>query len=1066
MIEISASPVQKADWDNVAELTLPTGQPILTHTDQVDLDMVQPIEKSPVTRFNMNEIAVSIKKVPGASFEINNTVKQFNHWSRVKAAQYELNTLSDIRHFSPRQGLPTGSVYETVQGKDGHLWLATNGEGLCQYIANHFRCFNDSHGLSNNRVWDIEKMPSGELILATDKGINIYDGAYFKSLTVSKEEFKEKVSDVAIVSDTVYFTTGSQLYQYHQNVLYKIMVPDGFGIINHLEADQNTLLLATSSGLYRFYEGALSQLVFDKNCQGHVSFATSSKQKIAFSIVGSGVCIIDKVQQLSYLQSGEDSLNVTALLLDESRNTLWIGDDSKGVFKVRNEHVYAFNKQNGLSDQHIRGLMQDAQGHVWVSTYGAGINRIKDSGFRLLTKRSGLHRERVSAMANINDKLWLGQYGTGIQVLDKGQWMGISHSLYNQYIHTIAQDAEGRVWVGSRQGVIVLGSHDTLHIWHQMGLEANIIHQIATAPDGCMYIASEKGLYRACENTLQFLNLEQQEYVIDVYIDKTNKVWFVTNGGGTYFIDRGVVYRFTERDGLPSDWAYSLEQGSDGTVFIGTRKGVFALKWQAGSWIGRHIRVDDGLSSHIVLGLKIHQGELWVGTERGNNRIRLTDLFISEQPLQVDSFVYENGYLAVDATLNTAEFINNTFYWGSGSGVTYFDPTAIDLTANLATSILEVSSLSRAGTHLHAPIENASEEVVEFSPETLQITFRVSHKDWANPERVLYQTRLLGSSELWSEPSESSEIAYNHLGAGEYEFQVRAMSSRKFGEHVSYQFTILTPWWQTWWAYTLAACSLLLVMYQTIKWRFSFLAKQQRIKDRAEFSEALLERKKQLLAEVSHEIRTPLSVLKMSVEGLEYNLLEDTEKTYQLLHRRIADINMLVADIDQLARTELEERALCPEYVAVKPWLTSWSQDAKGRILQRDGYEFDVDIKINDALIINADVDRLTQVLTNLLSNSIRYTAKPAQIVFTASLLDGALVLSLSDSSPGVLDSELKTIFERMYQSEKNKELYKGGTGLGLAICQDLVERHGGCIFAEHSVLGGVKVTIVLPVLP
>ncbi|MBQ4810548.1 hypothetical protein J8M20_04340 [Pseudoalteromonas luteoviolacea] len=1063
VFEVKAQLLYKADWQSVSAHTLPSGKPKLVESNQIDLDQAIQAQWHFVSKFDFKDNVKAFDVIPNVTFEKVQQEKAFNHWSKVKSAQYELNTLSDIRHFSPRQGLPTGAVYAVAQDVEGVLWLATNGEGVCQYVADYFRCFTDVHGLNNNRIWDIKIKPSGSLLLATDRGINVFDGNQFHSLTIDNNDFKDKVNHVETLGDAVYFSTDTALYRYQGGTLEK--VAKDLGKVRDLVADGDDLWIATSVGLHRLSKGRLSSIVFDHACNGAVSAIASSTQRITFAVSNLGICTLDKNEQSVNQLTGVSTLNVKALLFDEAADTLWIGDDSKGVIKVSSGSAYLYNKQNGLSDQHIRGLMKDAQGHIWVSTYGAGINRIKEDGFRLLTKRSGLLRERVSALVAMDSQLWLGQYGTGIQVLDKGKWLKPSLELFNQYVHAISQDHQGRVWVGSRQGVMVLGEDRVAHLWHDQGLQANIIHQIISTPSKCMYIATEKGLYRSCNDTLQYLALDQQEYVIDVFSDKNNRIWFVTNGGGTYFVKDDSVYRLNEADGLPSDWAYSIAQSNDNTMFIGSRRGVFALQEQGDAWLGRHIGMKEGLSSHIVLGLKVLEDYLWVGTERGNNRLRTTNLFDTQKPLELDSFVYDNGYLAVDATLNTAVYLDNTFYWGSSSGVTYFDPRRLELDVSLQSRILEAFSLSGTRSHAHAPNESPVEKRVEFSPQTLQIFFKFSHNDWAAPERVMYQTRLLGSSEVWSEPAPFSEITYNHLTPGQYQFQVRAITANDIGEITSYPFTLLAPWWQRWWAYTFLCCTVVLLLYYAIKWRFSFLAKQQRIKDRAEFSEALLERKKQLLAEVSHEIRTPLSVLKMSIEGLEYNLLEDTEKTYQLLHRRIGDINLLVADIDQLASTELDERALNLEDVIVKSWLESWCNDAKARVSQLQGYDFKYHFDLSSTVKISADKDRLTQVLTNLLSNSLRYTASPAKIELAASLSEQKLLITISDSSPGVLNTELETIFERMYQSEKNKSLYKGGTGLGLAICQDLVERHGGSIIAKHSELGGLSIVMTLDTL-
>ncbi|WP_145925107.1 sensor histidine kinase [Pseudoalteromonas luteoviolacea] len=1060
---LSAEKYQTATWLDTSTLTLPEGSPVLKKSNQIDLDKPDAISWTDLGLFAFQSSPFTQDSLT-ASFDTVENTTSAPRWTQIKPAQYELDSLSDIRHFSTRQGLPTGAVYKTVQDNAGMLWLATNGEGLCQYIGDHFRCFNESHGLNNNRVWDIETSASGKLILATDNGLNIFDGQKFHTLKIASKSFAGKVDHVAIIDETLFFSSNNALYRFKENALEQISPRIPFKLINDLEADGDTLWIATNSGLFQLSRRKLAQFQFESTCLGPTNAVTSTPEHVYFSLRSGEVCHLNKSTQSTAVLSGINTPNITAMFFDSEQNTLWLGDDSQGVFKVSHQRAQNFNKQNGLSDKHIRNIMKDSQGNIWISTYGGGVNRIKESGFKLLTRRSGLLNERVSALANINEQLWLGQYGTGVQILENNEWLEPIEPIYNHYIHSIAQDQQGRVWLGSRQGITVLGEHSSIHIWREQGLSADIIHQIVPVPNGCLYMATHQGLYRSCDNQLQLLEVSKRQYIIDVFIDHTERVWFVTNGDGTFFVENNTVYRFTESGGLPSNWAYSIEQDENGTVFLGTRTGVLALKATGEQWVGRHISTQEGLSSNIVLGLKYQQGYLWIGTERGNNRLLTKQLFDPDSTLKLDAFVYNNGYLAVDATLNTAAMLDDIFYWGSGSGLTYFKPDYLEIEPSLSTQLLEIASLDKDGEYKYPSTESKNNATL-FSPDTLQILFKFTHNDWSSPERAMYQTRLLGSSEIWSEPSISSEITYNHLSPGEYEFQVRASSQDKFGDPVSYSFQLLAPWWQTKWAYALMLALLLMFMYQAMKWRFKILATQQRIKDRAEFSEALLARKKQLLAEVSHEIRTPLSVLKMSIEGLEYNLLDDSEKTYELLHRRIGDINQLVSDIEQLAVSELEERALNCKDMAVKPWLTAWCQDAQTRVAQRPNVQFNFNIKVPITTKIYADIDRLTQVLSNLLSNSLRYSAPPATIELNAYLKLGQLVISIQDSAPGVSSSELITIFQRMYQSEKNKSLYKGGTGLGLAICQDLITRHGGSISATHSELGGVNMTITLSTL-
>ena len=112
---------------------------------------------------------------------------------------------------------------------------------------------------------------------------------------------------------------------------------------------------------------------------------------------------------------------------------------------------------------------------------------------------------------------------------------------------------------------------------------------------------------------------------------------------------------------------------------------------------------------------------------------------------------------------------------------------------------------------------------------------------------------------------------------------------------------------------------------------------------------------------------------------------------------------------------------------------------------------------------MNFDRDRIKQIFINLLTNSVKYTDKPGKIKLTATAKNKTLLLSIEDSAPGVSKKDLINIFERLYRVENSRSRETGGSGLGLAICKSLIEAHHGRIYAEHSMLGGLKVIIELP---
>jgi two-component system sensor histidine kinase BaeS len=124
----------------------------------------------------------------------------------------------------------------------------------------------------------------------------------------------------------------------------------------------------------------------------------------------------------------------------------------------------------------------------------------------------------------------------------------------------------------------------------------------------------------------------------------------------------------------------------------------------------------------------------------------------------------------------------------------------------------------------------------------------------------------------------------------------------------------------------------------------------------------------------------------------------------------------------------------------------------------------DQDIAAAPALLVWADRQRLNQVLTNLLCNTMRYTDEGGQAKVTLALdADGQCRIRIDDSAPGVPDSALPRMFERFFRVEESRGRAGGGSGLGLAICRAIVHAHGGSVTASHSGLGGVRMEIILP---
>jgi two-component system sensor histidine kinase BaeS len=245
------------------------------------------------------------------------------------------------------------------------------------------------------------------------------------------------------------------------------------------------------------------------------------------------------------------------------------------------------------------------------------------------------------------------------------------------------------------------------------------------------------------------------------------------------------------------------------------------------------------------------------------------------------------------------------------------------------------------------------------------------------------------------------------------------------------------------------------------------LRQQQKIEkklvlERAELMVELVEKKNELLANVSHELRTPLTALKLQVELLQHNLVKDVKSSYQTLDNQLSDIDCLISDIYQLAQSDIGELELKFSEFNISKILDSWTKEFKPLIVKNQ-LTWLYNNELPASLIIKADIEKLKQVLANLLNNSVKYTDKSGSVSLKSYYDKDSLVIIIEDSSPGVPVNKQRQIFERLYRLESSRNRATGGSGLGLAICQSLIEAHNGVIIAETSNLGGLKVTLRLP---
>jgi len=225
----------------------------------------------------------------------------------------------------------------------------------------------------------------------------------------------------------------------------------------------------------------------------------------------------------------------------------------------------------------------------------------------------------------------------------------------------------------------------------------------------------------------------------------------------------------------------------------------------------------------------------------------------------------------------------------------------------------------------------------------------------------------------------------------------------------------------------------------------------------------LVENKNKLLADVSHELRTPLTVLKLQVESLQHNLDDDVGASYQALDEKLSDIGRLISDIYQLAQSDIGALELNLDDLEFPEAVNDWVKEFE-LLVRSNNLSWQFKNQLPQTVSINADINRIKQVLANLINNSVKYTDKPGKVCLSVYSKDSQLYITIEDSSPSVPANLQSQIFERLYRVEESRSRETGGSGLGLAICKSLIEAHNGIITASTSDQGGLTVTIQIPI--
>ncbi len=229
--------------------------------------------------------------------------------------------------------------------------------------------------------------------------------------------------------------------------------------------------------------------------------------------------------------------------------------------------------------------------------------------------------------------------------------------------------------------------------------------------------------------------------------------------------------------------------------------------------------------------------------------------------------------------------------------------------------------------------------------------------------------------------------------------------------------------------------------------------------------EATERRRLQLVGDVAHELRTPLATIDGYLEGIEDGIVQPGDQSWALLRGETARLSRLVNDLQELWRAEARQLLVRIEPVDVRELASAVIERYAGPAGERG-----IRLRLESGPVVQpvmADRDRLVQVMDNLLSNAVRYTADDTAVVVRIRSASDNVTVSVADQGRGLTDEQRELVFERFYRADPSRSRALGGSGIGLAIAKALVELMGGRLWVESEGEGrGATFTVAMPPAP
>ncbi|MGS2725754.1 ligand-binding sensor domain-containing protein [Psychroserpens sp. BH13MA-6] len=776
-----------------------------------------------------------------------------------------------LRAYTLEDGLPQSQVYAIVQDEKGYLWVGTQGGGLARFDGTEFKVFNETHGLASNYISSLV-INNNTLYIGSQLGVSVK----LKNNRFEHIDLPE-VNKLCVVQGNLYALTVNGIFLVNKAFsAEKIKLNselDDISIKDFMFYDQQ-YWIASQDGLWRFKSLKDKANTLEKLERNDFTALLGVNQKIFASTFDDGTIIFDSSSFDDQLLLREPlRINSTTLL---NSDELWLATDSQGISVLNTESyndMFFLNSANGLSVPNVRQIFQDRQSNIWIGTSGGGLYKYFQNNFKHFDTETGLNGNRVYAVHHDNNAIWISNSESGLMRIDNFgvHDIDIPQTFSEVKIKTITSDQKGNLWAGSDgRGLLFHGSYikdslvvDTLKnrksklpkevfvskvLNTENGFPYDWIRKIHVDKDAIYAATYSSGIVKFNYNpktdslTIKKIYAKvdgiQDLFIKDMVKDPTGRLWYSTQNGHLGYLKNNDITHLGNV--LNQSTPINTILFDKNSVFLGTAgKGIWWSRDDEFSNFKKLTGIKKTTSENIYQLIFDNQGYLWVGTERGVDKLEL-----DKDNIIKDAFFFgrNDGFLGMETCLNAVDKDNKGHLWfGALYGLTEYRPMESTQDTKKPELYLEdVKVAYKSLDSLNLGTWTNNDKVLKLPPEQTQISFSYKTIDLDHPNGVEYRYKL--NNNEWSPWTTNETQDFAELNFGAYNFMVQSRNYRwKQSDAISFSFYIEPPMYKKpWFQWVIIAMVSLFIAFLVFQYVKRLKRKNAKEKERLKLENHLL----------------------------------------------------------------------------------------------------------------------------------------------------------------------------------------------------------------------------------